>query len=101
MIEFLQTLFNNMESGNYPTSWNQGLICSIYKSGKKGDLNNYSGITLSHCLGKLFITTFLLQFYYNIIDYKMNFKKVLFYPLPRLDFEKIIELLIASSYCSV
>ena len=32
MIEHLQTLFNDiMESGYYPTSWNQRLICSIYK----------------------------------------------------------------------
>ena len=33
MIECLQTLFNKiMESDYYPTSWNQGLICSICKS---------------------------------------------------------------------
>ena len=32
MIEHLQTLFNDiMESGYYPTSWNQGLIRSIHK----------------------------------------------------------------------
>ena len=55
MIEHLQTLFNNiMESGYYPTSWNQGLICSIYKSSKKDDPSNCRGITLSNCLGKLF-----------------------------------------------
>ena len=45
-----------MESGYYPTSWNQGLICAIYKAGKKDDPNNYIGIALSNCLGKLFIT---------------------------------------------
>ena len=57
MIERLQTLFNNiMEYGYYPTSWTQGLICSIYKSGKKDDPNNCRGITLSNCLGKLFNT---------------------------------------------
>ena len=55
MIGHLQTLFNNiMEYGYYPTSWNQGLICSIYKSGKTDDPNNYRNITLSNCLGKLF-----------------------------------------------
>ena len=38
MIKHLRTLFNNiMESGYYPISWNQGLFCSIYKSGKKDD----------------------------------------------------------------
>ena len=57
MIEHQQTLFNNvMESGYYPTSWNQGLICSIYKLSKKDVPNNYRGITLSNCLGKLFNT---------------------------------------------
>ena len=57
MTEHLHTLFNNIrESGYYPTSWNQGLICSIYKAGKKDDPNNYRGITLSNCLGKLFNT---------------------------------------------
>ena len=36
MIENLLTLFNDsMESGDYPTFWNQGLICSIYKLGKR------------------------------------------------------------------
>ena len=55
MIEHLQTLFNDiMKSGYCSTSWNQELICSIYKSGKEDDPNNYGGITLSNCLGKLF-----------------------------------------------
>ena len=57
IIEQLQALFNNiMESGYYPTFWNQGLIFSIHKSGKKDDPNNYRGINLSNCLGKLFNT---------------------------------------------
>ena len=41
MTEQLQTSFNNiMESGYYPTSWNQGLIFSIHKLGKNDDPNN-------------------------------------------------------------
>ena len=57
MIEHLQTLFNNiMESDYYLTTWNQGLICSIYKLGKKDDTNNYRSKTLSNCLWKLFNT---------------------------------------------
>ena len=57
MIKHLQTLFNAiLNSGYYPQSWNHGLICSIYKSGKKDDPSNYRGITLSKCLGKLFNT---------------------------------------------
>ena len=58
MIEHLQTLLNNiMECGYYPTSWNRGLICSIYKSGNKDYPNNYRSITLSNCLDKLFSNT--------------------------------------------
>ena len=46
MLEHLKTLFNDiMESGYCPISWNQGLICSKYKSGEKDDPNNYRGIT--------------------------------------------------------
>ena len=36
MIEHLQTLFNDIrESGYYPTTWNQGLLSSIYKWAKR------------------------------------------------------------------
>ena len=57
ITEHLHTLFNSiMESGCCPTSWNEGLICSIYKAGKKNGPNSYRGITLSNCLGKLFNT---------------------------------------------
>ena len=57
MIEHPQTLFSKiMESSYYPTSWNQRLICSIYKSDKKDDPDNCGGTTLSNCLGKLFNT---------------------------------------------
>ena len=59
MIEHLHTLFNNIiESYYYPTSWNQGLICAIYKAGKNDDPNNYIGITLSNCFWKRFSTVF-------------------------------------------
>ena len=47
MTESLHTLFNSiMESGFYPSSWNQGLICLIYKAAKKDVPSNYRGITL-------------------------------------------------------
>ena len=55
IIEHAQTLFNNIiVSGYYPTLRNQGLICSIYKAGKKDDPSNQRGITLRNCLGKFF-----------------------------------------------
>ena len=95
MTGHLQTLFNNiMEFGYYPTPWNQGLICSIYKSGKTDDPNIHRGITLSNCLGKLFNTIL-----YNRLQNEI--KKISFYPLPRLGFEKITELLTTSSHYSV
>ena len=95
MTEHLYTLFNNiMESGYYPTSWNQGLICSIYKLGKKDDPNNYRGITLSNCLGKLFNKILCNEL-------QMNLKKILFHPLPKMDFRKITELQTTSSHYSV
>ena len=60
MIKHLLTLFDDsIESGYYSTFWNQELICSIYKLGKKDDRNNYRGVTLSNCLGKLFNTILL------------------------------------------
>ena len=65
MTEHLQTLFDDiMESGYYPTCWNQRLISSIYKLSKNDDQNNYYNLP-----GKL-----LRNFY--IIDDKINFKKV-------------------------
>ena len=73
MIEHLLTLFNDsMESGDYPTFWNQRLICSIYKLGKKDDRNNYRGITLSNCLGKVLNTVL-----YNRLQKKLQKRMVL------------------------
>ena len=47
----LQTLFINiMESGYFPDSWNQILVCLIYKSGIKDDPNKYRSTALSNCL---------------------------------------------------
>ena len=43
-----------MKSGYYPTFQNQGLICSIYKSSKKDNPDNYRGTILPTCLKKLF-----------------------------------------------
>ena len=55
LINLLTKLFNNvLKTGEYPTTWAQGLICPIYKSGSSDDPNNYRGITLLNCIGKIF-----------------------------------------------
>ena len=49
------TIFNNILSLEYFTDfWTRGNIVPIYKSGDKNIADNYRGITLLSCLGKLF-----------------------------------------------
>ena len=43
-----------LKSGQIPDSWMEGIIIPIHKQGNDTDPNNYRGITLSSCLGKLF-----------------------------------------------
>ena len=77
MFKLLQTLFNNiMESGYCSTSWNQGLICAIYKSVKKDNPNSYRGITLSNCLGKRSNTIL-----YNTLQNEVQ-KNIVLSPIP-------------------
>ena len=51
----LYKLFNViLKSVFFPSSWCEGIITPIYKSGVKNDSSNYRGICISSCLGKLF-----------------------------------------------
>ena len=43
-----------LKSGQFPDSWTEGIIIPIHKQGNSADPNNYRGIALSSCLGKLF-----------------------------------------------
>jgi hypothetical protein len=65
-------LFNTiLESGTMPTAWLIGEIKPIYKNkGSSTDPNNYRGITLVSCLGKLFtsIISSRLHAYSNDIN---------------------------------
>ena len=56
MKQIYVELFNRiLNEGQIPESWTIGMIVPIYKNkGDKGDFNNYRGITLLSCLGKLF-----------------------------------------------
>ena len=59
MLKLICSLFNLiLDTGIVPASWTIGLITPIYK--RKGDINdpdNFRGITLLSCLGKLFTMT--------------------------------------------
>ena len=60
LILILVKLFNKiLESGKFPKLWNHSIISSIFKSGDPNDCNNFRGISVTSCLGKLF--TSLLQ----------------------------------------
>ena len=56
MKEVYIDLFNRiLEEGQIPESWTIGMITPIFKNkGDRGDFNNYRGITILSCLGKLF-----------------------------------------------
>ena len=56
-IKLLTKLFNKiLKSGLFPEEWNYGLIRLIRTGLDIYDANNYRGITLNSCLGKLFCT---------------------------------------------
>ena len=65
-------LFNKvLDTGHIPEAWTIGMIMPIYKNkGDKGDFDNYRGITILSCLGKLFtsIINFRLNKYANEVN---------------------------------
>jgi exonuclease III len=56
MLPIYVYLFNKvLDSGTIPDDWSMGLIVPVYKKqGSEQDPNNYRGITLLSCVGKLF-----------------------------------------------
>ena len=57
IIYVLEVLFNLVFiTGCFPPIWCEGMITPIFKSRKKKDPNNYRGICVSSCLGRLFCT---------------------------------------------
>ena len=56
LVEFIRKFFNFiLNSGLIPDVWCKGMIMPLYKNkGDKNDPDNYRGITLLSCLGKLF-----------------------------------------------
>ena len=59
MISAYVKLFNIiLNTGHIPDNWTIGIIKPIFKNkGSKNDTDNYRGITLLSCLGKLFTAT--------------------------------------------
>ena len=56
-IEILFTLFNKiMNSERFPEKWASALVVPLWKGkGSKMDVNNYRGIALQQCVGKVFV----------------------------------------------
>jgi hypothetical protein len=55
LVSSLTTLFNKLLSlGYFPSSWSEGILVAIHKSGDKNSAENYRGITLLSVFGKLF-----------------------------------------------
>ena len=51
----LLKLFNPILSSTlYPTTWKLDILSPLHKSGEKSDPNNFRGLAVSSCLGKLF-----------------------------------------------
>ena len=51
----LLKLFNCILSQSiYPSAWNKSILTPLHKSGELSDTNNFRGVAVSSCLGKLF-----------------------------------------------
>ena len=51
----ITVLFNEiLESGKYPEQWSVNILSTIHKGGCKDNLDNYRGISVSSCFGKLY-----------------------------------------------
>ena len=65
---FLKIFNKILKTGEFPEVWTEGLISPIHKSGNTLDTNNYRGICVSSCMGKLFcsiLNTRLMNFVNN------------------------------------
>ena len=50
-------LFNRiLKSGDFPVAWMRSIIVPLHKAGNCHDPNNYRGLAINSCFGKLFTT---------------------------------------------
>ena len=82
LLPCLHLLFNNVfNSGHFPSIWSKGCIVPVFKKGDINDPNNYRGISLVSCMGKLFTSILnqrLVEFdksYNKITDAQFGFRK--------------------------
>ena len=70
LIHVIVLFFNIvLETGIIPTDWTLGIIKVLYKNkGDINDINNYRGITLLSCLGKLFTSVLNARLYSYLTD---------------------------------
>ena len=55
MMDWYEKTFNHMyRNGGYPRAWSLGIITSLFKAGDPTDPNNYRGLTINSCLGKIY-----------------------------------------------
>jgi hypothetical protein len=55
LLTTITMLFNLvLDSGRIPDSWTEGVIVPVFKKGDTTSPNNYRGITVLSCIGKLF-----------------------------------------------
>ena len=55
-------LFNSIRASSfYPTIWKKDILHPIHKSEEKDDPNNFRGIAISSCFGKLFTKLLTLE----------------------------------------
>ena len=54
-VHLLNKIFNHMlYSEKFPKTWSDGYIVNIYKKGDVFNPENYRGLTISSCIGKIF-----------------------------------------------
>ena len=62
-------LFNSIgRVGLYPVSWKKDILHPIHKSNEKDDPNNFRGISIASCFGKLFIKLMINRLQYFLDD---------------------------------
>ena len=65
----LVKLFNKiLSTGQFPVEWNISVLSVLHKNGSLYDCNNYRGISISSCLGRLF-TKILQTRISNFLEY--------------------------------